>query len=119
MTARRKIAVLLLALATSLCGCAEKNAYKDGTYEGRGKGYNEKEPIVLRVVIEGGRISDIAVISHGESTEQVPQAESALEKLPGAMARKNTAMVDGIAGATETSAGLRAAVGDALQKAGQ
>lgn len=119
MTARRKIAVLLLALATSLGGCTEENAYKDGTYEGRGKGYNEKEPIVLRVVIEGGRMSDIAVISHGESTEQVPQAESALEKLPGAMARKNTAMVDGIAGATETSAGLRAAVGDALQKAGQ
>lgn len=119
MAARRKIAALLLVLVMSLGGCAEKSAYKDGTYEGRGKGYNEKEPIVLCVVIEGGRISDIAVISHGESTEQVPQAESALEKLPGAMARKNTAMVDGIAGATETSAGLRAAVGDALQKAGQ
>ena len=119
MTARRKTAALLLALATCLCGCTEKSAYKDGTYEGRGKGYNEKKPIVLRIVVEGGRIADIAVISHDESTEQVPQAESALEKLPGAMARKNTAMVDGIAGATETSAGLRAAVGDALQKAGQ
>ena len=119
MVLRRKTAALVLAFAMGLCGCTEKNAYKDGTYEGRGKGYNEKEPIVLRIVVEGGRIADIAVISHDESTEQVPQAESALKKLPGAMARKNTAMVDGIAGATETSAGLRAAVGDALQKAGQ
>ena len=119
MTARRRTAALLLALATSLCGCAEKNAYKDGTYEGRGKGYNEKKPIALRVVIESGRISDITVLSHGESTEQVPQVESALEKLPGAMARKNTSVVDGIAGATETSAGLSAAVGNALQQAGQ
>lgn len=119
MVLRRKTAALLLAFAMGLCGCTENNAYTDGTYEGRGKGYNVKEPIVLRVVIESGRISDIAVISHGESTEQVPQVESALEKLPGAMARKNTSVVDGIAGATETSAGLRAAVGDALQQAGQ
>lgn len=119
MSFRRKTAALLLVLAMSLCGCTERSTYKDGTYEGRGKGYNEKEPIVLRVAIEDGRIADIAVVSHGESTAQVPQAESALEKLPGAMARKNTSVVDGIAGATETSAGLRAAVGDALQKAGQ
>lgn len=119
MTSRRKTAALLLVLALSLGGCTENSTYKDGTYEGRGKGHNEQEPIVLRVVIDDGRIADIAVKSHGESTEQVPQAESALEKLPGAMVRKNTAGVDGIAGATETSAGLSAAVIDALHKAGK
>ena len=117
MTARRKIAVLLLALAMSLCGCTEKNAYKDGTYEGRGEGYSGSEPIVVSVTVQDGRIAEIVVKSHGESPQQVPQVESALEKIPGAMTKKDSTAVDGIAGATETSEGLKAAVEDAMEKA--
>lgn len=114
---RKNALVLCLLLALILCGCEKDRPYKDGTYEGRGEGHNQTEPIVVSVTVQDGRIADIVVKSHGESPQQVPQVQSALEKIPGAMTKKNSTEVDGIAGATETSRGLKAAVEDAMEKA--
>ncbi|MDY3118457.1 MAG: FMN-binding protein [Peptoniphilus sp.] len=113
-----KRVLLLFFLLLTTIGCAKgSGSYKDGIYTGEGRGHSKMTPIVVRVEIKGGSLSDIKVESHGESLEQVPQAARALEKIPGAMVNKNTTEIDGIAGATETSAGLKAAVDDALQKA--
>ena len=114
---RKNSLVLCLLLALILGGCEKDRPYKDGTYEGRGEGHNQTEPIVVSVTVQDGRIADIVVKSHGESPQQVPQVQSALEKIPGAMTKKNSTEVDGIAGATETSRGLKAAVEDAMEKA--
>ena len=114
---RKNSLILCLLLALILGGCEKDRPYKDGTYEGRGEGHNQTEPIVVSVTVQDGRIADIVVKSHGESPQQVPQVQSALEKIPGAMTKKNSTEVDGIAGATETSRGLKAAVEDAMEKA--
>ena len=114
---RKTLLVLCLLVALFLGGCEKGRTYKDGTYEGRGEGHNQSEPIVVSVTVQGGRIAEIVVKSHGESPQQVPQVESALEKIPGAMTKKNSTEVDGIAGATETSRGLKAAVEDAMEEA--
>ena len=117
MKSLRKTLLVLCLLALLIGGCEKGRAYKDGTYEGRGEGHNQSEPIVVSVTVQGGRIAEIVVKSHGESPQQVPQVESALEKIPGAMTKKNSTEVDGIAGATETSRGLKAAVEDAMEQA--
>lgn len=114
---RKTLLVLSLLVALLLVGCENDRPYKDGTYEGRGEGYSGSEPIVVSVTVQSGRIAEIVVKSHGESLQQVPQVESALEKIPGAMTKKNSTEVDGIAGATETSRGLKAAVEDAMERA--
>lgn len=114
---RKNSLILSLLVALFLSGCGKDRPYKDGTYEGRGEGYNQSEPIVVSVTVQDGRIAEIVVKSHGESPQQVPQVESALEKIPGAMTKKNSTEVDGIAGATETSEGLKAAVEDAMEQA--
>lgn len=113
----RKNSLILCLLALILGGCEKDRTYKDGTYEGRGEGHNQTEPIVVSVTVQGGRFAEIVVKSHGESPQLVPQVQSALEKIPGAMTKKNSTEVDGIAGATETSRGLKAAVEDAMEKA--
>lgn len=109
--------ILCLLFALFLGGCEKNRPYKDGTYEGRGEGYSQSEPIVVSVSVQGGRIAEIVVKSHGESPQQVPQVQSALEKIPGAMTKKNSTEVDGIAGATATTEGLKAAVEDAMEQA--
>lgn len=114
---RKNSLILCLLLALILGGCEKDLPYKDGTYEGRGEGHNQTEPIVVSVTVQDGQIAEIVVKSHGESPQQVPQVESALEKIPGAMTKKNSTEVDGIAGATETSRGLKAAVEDAMEGA--
>lgn len=114
---RKALLVLYLLVALLLGGCGQDRPYKDGTYEGRGEGHNQSEPIVVSVAVQDGRIAEIVVKSHGESPQQVPQVQSALEKIPGAMTKKNSTEVDGIAGATETSRGLKTAVEDAMEKA--
>ncbi len=114
---RKTLLVLSLLFALLLVGCEKDRPYKDGTYEGRGEGYSGSEPIVVSVTVQSGRIAEIVVKSHGESPQQVPQVQSTLEKIPGAMTKKNSTEVDGIAGATETSRGLKAAVEDAMEGA--
>lgn len=114
---RKNALVLCLLLALLLGGCEKDRPHKDGTYEGRGEGHNQTEPIVVSVTVQDGRIAEIVVKSHGESLQQVPQVQSALEKIPCAMTKKNSTEVDGIAGATETSRGLKAAVEDAMERA--
>ena len=85
--------------------------YADGTYEGKGEGYNGI--ITVSVCIEKGKISDITVVSTPDDSVFWKKAVKLIDVIEEAQ----SANVDGISGATYSSNGLKNAVEDALGKA--
>lgn len=88
------------------------SSYKDGTYTGSGTGFSGL--ITVQVVIEGGKITDITIVS---TTDDSPYIDNASALLKTIIATQST-NVDTVSGATYSSVGLISAVRDALQKAG-
>jgi fumarate reductase flavoprotein subunit len=68
----------------------------------------------VTVTIQDGKISDIVVDNHAESSDI---GEPALQKLVSDAIAANSAEIDGASGATMTSNGFREAVAQALSKA--
>ena len=88
-------------------------SYKDGIYEGTGKGYKDGE-IKLNVTISGGKISKVELVSQEkQSWWDNDKFNSMFDRIVEA----NSADVDGVSGATRSSDGVKAAVRDALSKA--
>ena len=100
------------APAPAVTPVSESGTYRDGTYTGTGTGFSG--PITVQVVIEGGKIKDITVVS---STDDSPYLQNASALLKQIVALQST-NVDTVSGATYSSVGLISAVRDALQKAG-
>lgn len=90
----------------------QTGGYKDGTYTGSGTGFSGL--ITVQVVIEGGKITDITIVS---TTDDSPYIDNASALLKTIIATQST-NVDMVSGATYSSVGLISAVRDALQKAG-
>lgn len=88
-------------------------SYKDGTYEGSGRG--NRDQIKVQVIVKGGKLSSVKVLSHHE-TEAIIQAPIDM-MLPEIVKNNGTNGVDTVAGATNSSKGILAAVSDALSKA--
>ena len=86
--------------------------YKDGTYTGTGKGRGGDMEVT--VTIADGKVSDIVVNSHAESSDI---GAPALDRLIQKAITANSAEIDGASGATMTSDGFRQAVAQALSKA--
>ncbi|MFY9446163.1 MAG: FMN-binding protein [Dethiobacteria bacterium] len=84
----------------------------DGTYQGTGQGY--KGDIVVEVTVEGGKITDIKVISQEETDTYFATAYAVI---PQRIIDEQNLEVDVKTGATGSSAGIVEAVRDALQKA--
>ena len=101
-----KAAPMVEPLAEQISG------YKDGTYTGSGTGFSGL--ITVQVVIEGGKITDIIIVS---TTDDSPYIDNASALLKTIIATQST-NVDTVSGATYSSVGLISAVRDALQKAG-
>lgn len=91
---------------------ASDTVYKDGSYTGTGKGRGGDMEVT--VTITDGKISDIVVNSHAESSDI---GAPALDKLIQNAIAANSAEIDGASGATMTSDGFREAVEQALAKA--
>lgn len=91
---------------------ASDTVYKDGSYTGTGKGRGGDMEVT--VTITDGKISDIVVNSHAESSDI---GAPALDKLIQNAIVANSAEIDGASGATMTSDGFREAVAQALAKA--
>ena len=91
---------------------ASDTVYKDGSYTGTGKGRGGDMEVT--VTITDGKISDIVVNSHAESSDN---GAPALDKLIQNAIAANSAEIDGASGATMTSDGFREAVAQALAKA--
>lgn len=109
---RKTAAVTTKASAPAVTPVSESGTYRDGTYTGTGTGFSG--PITVQVVIEGGKIKDITVVS---STDDSPYLQNASALLKQIVALQST-NVDTVSGATYSSVGLISAVRDALQKAG-
>lgn len=91
---------------------AVQGNYKDGVYEGTGKGNNGD--IVVEVTVEGGNITSVILKEHGE-TEGI--YEAAEKGVTAEIIKNQTAEVDAVSGATNTSNGIMEAVAAALSEA--
>lgn len=89
-----------------------EGGYKDGVYEGTGTGNNGD--IKVEVTVEGGNITSVVLKEHGE-TEGI--YEAAEKNVTADIIKKQTAEVDAVSGATNTSKGIMDAVADALSTA--
>lgn len=89
-----------------------QGSYKDGVYTGTGKGNNGD--ITVEVTVEGGNIVSVALTEHGE-TEGIYEAaeKSVVENI----IKTQSAEVDAVSGATNTSNGIMEAVKAALAEA--
>ena len=108
---KRTLAILLAALM--LCGVAASCAAEAAVYTGSGKGNNGEIQVALTV--EDGAITACEVVSHSET---LGICDAALEQIPAAVISAQSAEVDTVTGATNTSHGILEAVADAMQQAG-
>lgn len=86
--------------------------FKDGVYEGTGKGNNGD--ITVEVTVEGGNIVSVVLKEHGETEGIYEAAEKGVIE---DIIAKQTADVDTVAGATNSSKGIIEAVNKALEGA--
>lgn len=104
---------LVLLLASVGLMTAAQAAYKDGTFEGEGEGNHGK--ITVAVTVKGGKVADVKVLKHTE-TDMIIQAP--IDNLiPEIVKNDGTKGLKTIAGATNSSKGIIAAVNAALAKA--
>lgn len=73
------------------------------------------DPVKVKVTIEDGKIAAIEIV---EQHETAGVADPALEAVPGAIVEAQSVDVESITGATVTSDAIKAAVADAIAKAG-
>jgi uncharacterized protein with FMN-binding domain len=117
-------AALLAALVLPLCACAGFGpggrgritggaAYRSAVYEGTGRGFRGTVRVAVR--LEAGGITDIRIIEHHDDQAV---GGAAMEELLDQILLYNTADLDAVSGATESSAGFLEAVEDALARAG-
>lgn len=109
--ARKGIALLLclgILLASMGMAMAEETAYT-------GVGQGNNGDIKVEVALKDGKISAVKVVAHDETAGL---CDEAIEKVPAAIVEANSADVDAVAGATNTSKGIMDAVKDALKQAG-
>ena len=87
---------------------------KDGEYEATVDG--QMGPMTVKVVIAGGVIADVVVVSNNETPNF---AGKALESIPAAIVAANSPVVDTVSGATKTSNRIMNAVSLCLEEAGK
>lgn len=92
---------------------SEENSFKGGTFEGEATGYGGT--IKVEVELSEDEIKDIKILEHGE-TKRV--SDPAIEGMPKRILENQTVNVDTIASCTVSSAGVRSAVKDAIEKSG-
>jgi len=86
--------------------------YRDGTYEGLGKGFGGD--IEVSVIIENGSIAAIDIVSAEGEDEAYFQAGKEIVQT---IIDEQSADVDSVSGATFSSTGIKNAVSEALKKA--
>lgn len=112
----KKILSLLVVMLMSVSlfvGCGNSGKYKDGTYEGVGKGASGD--IKVSVEVKKGKIEDIKVVDHKETKSMI---DSSLENLvPEIKKKQSTEGIEAISGASSSSKGVLEGVNKALEQA--
>lgn len=109
------VALFLTASAAVIVGglCATKSpVLHDGTYTGTGEGRNG--PITLSITVAGGKLEGGEVLSEDESDFAKPAIQAVIDQ---AVKGNSVTGLDAVSGATLTSAGTMAALGQAFAKA--
>jgi uncharacterized protein with FMN-binding domain len=106
--------ILLPDCGTTGPGAVDQRAaeYQDGVYEGTGRGL--RGPVAVRLRIAGGVIAELEILRHGEDKFG---GGPAMEELAELVLENNSAGIDAVSGATESSRGFLEAVEDALNQA--
>lgn len=97
--------------STSIGTVVEASEYKDGIYYGNGTGFGGVTKV--QVVISGGKITEISIISTQDDSSYIQSASSIIAK----MIAGQTTNVDTVSGATYSSVGIIEAVRNALSQA--
>lgn len=101
---------ILIFTALAFAGCSQ-NTYTAGTYVGTGEGHGGS--IVVEVTVTEKIISTILITENPESGFSLAPMNAVVESV----LKSNSADVDTISGATESSTGIRNAIQNALKKA--
>lgn len=99
--------------ANPLTATANDTAFKDGVYRATGPG--KFGPVGVKVVIEDGAITDIAVTSSSESSLMGQMAQDTV--VPQIIETQGVDNIDVATGATETSEAIISAVASVLDRA--
>lgn len=103
----------LLVIAASALLATSAFAYKDGSYVGEGQGNGSQ--IKVEVTVQGGKVTAVKTVSHGETDMIFSAAEGTI--LPAVVEKNGTNGVEAVSGATNSSNGLIEAVNKALEQA--
>lgn len=112
----KKILSVLVAamLMMSLASCGSKaSAYKDGNYEGVGKGNGGD--IKVSVEVKDGKIKDVKIVDQKETAALFESARDSI--IPEVVKKQGTDGVNTVSGATNSSKGIIEAVNNALSQA--
>ncbi len=93
---------------------ATEETLAENEYIGEAEGFGG--PIKVKVTMDGDKIANIEVLSHGETAGI---SDPAFDAIPKAIIDAQSTEVDVVANATYTSNGIMAAVQDALSKVGK
>ena len=88
-------------------------AFTPGTYEGKGKGYSETSPVVVKVTVDEKAITNAEI----EAPEEVPFGVQNLETYSKALIGRTDGNIDAVSNATMTRNGVAEAVEKALAQA--
>ena len=97
--------------STFVAEVADAAAYKDGTYYGSATGF--AGPIKVKVVISGGKIVTVEIVSTSDGSSYIGKASV----ITGKIVSSQSTNVDTVSGATYSSNGLINAVKNALKEA--
>lgn len=97
--------------STDVAKVEETAAYRDGTYYGTGTGFGGE--MTVKVVISGGKIASVEVVSHKDDAPYFNKASVLLSRI----VEMQSTNVDTVSGATYSSVGIIQATRDALSKA--
>ena len=78
----------------SVTPVSEKSAYQDGTYTGTGTGF--AGPITVQVIIKGGKIAEITVLSTSDDSPYIDNAKALLKNI----VPEQSTNVEAVSGAT-------------------
>ncbi len=110
----KKLFSMAAVLATVLflfAGCSGKSLYTAGTYTGEGQGHGGT--IVVSVTVSDKAIESIEVVENPESEFSLKPMNTLIERA----VKANSGDIDAVSGASETSAGMIAAIQAALAQA--
>jgi uncharacterized protein with FMN-binding domain len=135
-TKRSQFSALLLCILALTAGCAQDAAstYKPGVYTGTANGFfsGSQGIMTVSVTFSEEEITDVTIVSHRETIntddvdegakeeaekEIIPKVKAALALIPKRILETQSATVDAVSGASETSISIMRAVKNCIAQA--